>query len=290
MSFTMPYDERNRKELAKLGDKTKALAMKWYQYLIDNKIEVLITETKRTEAQQRENVKKGVSETMRSYHLVGQALDFVPSKGKSIDYGRYGEEKYKKAIAYAKKLGFTWGGDWTSLVDKPHLQNDTIPYGTDTFTGKTVSVAATSATKSYLEKGDRGSKVKELQTKLNKAGYKLAIDSIFGKDTESAVRKFQKAQGLSVDGLAGVKTIAKLDSVIKSKSKSSGIKSVGTIKIHGTKSGRCYICDKPSQKSKNIGTAKEGSTLHIAGSVKGWYEVIFNGSRAYVSAKFAKRV
>lgn len=285
MSFTMPYDERNRKELAKLGDKTKALAMKWYQYLIDNKIEVLITETLRTEAQQRENVKKGVSQTMRSYHLVGQALDFVPSKGKSIDYGRYGEEKYKKAIAYAKKLGFTWGGDWTSLVDKPHLQNDTIPYGTDTFTVKTTTVS-----KNYLGMGDRSDAVKELQRKLNKVGYKLAIDGIFGKGTKSAVQKFQKAHGLSVDGLAGVKTIAKLDSVIKSKPKSSGIKSVGTIKIHGTKSGRCYICDKPSQKSKNIGTAKEGSTLHIAGSVKGWYEVIFNGSRAYVSAKFAKRV
>ncbi|MDT9121152.1 M15 family metallopeptidase, partial [Escherichia coli] len=84
------------------------------------KTEVLIVETKRTVEQQKKNVAKGASQTMRSYHLVGQALDFVPASGASIYWDRYSQAKYKNAVKYAKSIGFTWGGDWTSLVDKPH--------------------------------------------------------------------------------------------------------------------------------------------------------------------------
>ncbi|TKH23356.1 M15 family metallopeptidase, partial [Bacillus cereus] len=74
----MKYQTRNVNNLNKLADNTKAVAFKWYQYCIDNGIEVLIYETIRTVEQQREYVRKGASQTMRSYHLVGQALDFVP--------------------------------------------------------------------------------------------------------------------------------------------------------------------------------------------------------------------
>lgn len=28
---------------------------------------------------------------------------------------------FEKAAALAKTLGHAWGGDWTSIVDKPHL-------------------------------------------------------------------------------------------------------------------------------------------------------------------------
>ena len=31
---------------------------------------------------------------------------------------------FRKAAAIAKEMGFTWGGDWTSFVDMPHLQWD----------------------------------------------------------------------------------------------------------------------------------------------------------------------
>lgn len=37
-------------------------------------------------------------------------------------------------------------------------------------------------------------------------GYKLDIDGIFGTDTESKIRVFQKANGLTVDGIAGKNT------------------------------------------------------------------------------------
>ncbi|HDV8362623.1 MULTISPECIES: SH3 domain-containing protein [Bacillus] len=130
----MKYQTRNVNNLNKLADNTKAVAFKWYQYCIDNGIEVLIYETIRTVEQQREYVRKGASQTMRSYHLVGQALDFVPIQSNGTeDWNGYNKEPWASAIRYAKQIGFEWGGDWKGFVDSPHLQYNYKGYGTDTF-------------------------------------------------------------------------------------------------------------------------------------------------------------
>ncbi|MCI3144903.1 peptidase M15 [Bacillus cereus] len=130
----MKYHNRNVSNLNKLADNTKAAAFKWYQYCIDNGIEVLIYETIRTVEQQREYVRKGASQTMRSYHLVGQALDFVPIQSNGTeDWNGYNKEPWASAIRYAKQIGFEWGGDWKGFVDSAHLQYNYKGYGTDTF-------------------------------------------------------------------------------------------------------------------------------------------------------------
>ena len=61
-----------------------------------------------------------------------------------------------------------------------------------------------------LKKGSKGNPVKELQTLLNKAGAKppLKVDGIFGKNTDVAVRAFQKRAKLKTDGKAGNLTLA----------------------------------------------------------------------------------
>ncbi|MBH0171005.1 peptidoglycan recognition protein family protein [Fictibacillus sp. 18YEL24] len=67
------------------------------------------------------------------------------------------------------------------------------------------------ATRKLLEYGARGEDVKNLQIRLNDVGsYGLKVDGIFGIATEAAVRDFQKNSKLSVDGVAGPKTFAKL--------------------------------------------------------------------------------
>lgn len=59
--------------------------------------------------------------------------------------------------------------------------------------------------------GSRGTEVREIQKRLKDRGiHKGAIDGIYGKDTEASVRKFQKQQGLAVDGIAGPQTLKKL--------------------------------------------------------------------------------
>lgn len=56
-----------------------------------------------------------------------------------------------------------------------------------------------------LRKGSRGNDVKMLQTALN-----LITDGIFGDLTEEAVKDFQRANGLQVDGIVGSDTWEKL--------------------------------------------------------------------------------
>ncbi|ERH56658.1 M15 family metallopeptidase [Bacillus amyloliquefaciens] len=227
--MAMYYYSRNMDNINKLGDNTKAAAKKLMDYAEKNKIGVLIYETTRSEAQQRENVRKGASQTMKSYHLVGQALDFVPTGGYSksdTKWNGYGASDIKKFIAYAKSIGFEWGGDWTGFVDQPHLQFNYKGYGTDTF-GKASS--------------------------------------------------------------------AKPVKIIRP-SKPSGIKSVGKIKIVGVKSA-AIVMDKPDRNNaKNVGTLELGEKINISGSVrgsnnaKGYWEVIYDGKRRYISGQFGKQV
>lgn len=62
-----------------------------------------------------------------------------------------------------------------------------------------------------LKKGSTGDKVKELQTKLqNKGYYTRQIDGDYGTYTEQAVKNFQKANNLVVDGWVGPITCNKL--------------------------------------------------------------------------------
>ncbi len=61
-----------------------------------------------------------------------------------------------------------------------------------------------------LRKGDRGDDVKLLQHRLNILGWQLTEDSIWGVQTDSAVRGYQYRAGLTVDGIVGAKTKAAL--------------------------------------------------------------------------------
>jgi peptidoglycan hydrolase-like protein with peptidoglycan-binding domain len=57
-----------------------------------------------------------------------------------------------------------------------------------------------------VRKGDRDHPVKALQYLLRARGHGLAVDGIFGPDTDAAVRAFQQQHGLAVDGVVGPKT------------------------------------------------------------------------------------
>ncbi|MCI6966999.1 NlpC/P60 family protein [bacterium] len=62
-----------------------------------------------------------------------------------------------------------------------------------------------------LRRGSRGAEVKQLQGNLIYLGYLNDVaDGIFGAKTEAAVRRYQSRNGLSVDGIVGEKTRAKL--------------------------------------------------------------------------------
>ena len=62
-----------------------------------------------------------------------------------------------------------------------------------------------------MKRGDRGWDVAAMQYILARRGYPPgAIDAVFGPMTDGALRNFQRAYGLSADGLAGPMTISAL--------------------------------------------------------------------------------
>ena len=55
----------------------------------------------------------------QSYHNFGLAIDVVEIKGPQA---LWSNPDWNKIGTFGKKLGLEWGGDWTSIKDKPHFQ------------------------------------------------------------------------------------------------------------------------------------------------------------------------
>lgn len=71
----------------------------------------------------------------KSYHNYGLAFDIallVDSDGNgsydkaswehTVDFDKDGKADWMECVAIAKKHGFAWGGDFKSLVDRPHFE------------------------------------------------------------------------------------------------------------------------------------------------------------------------
>ena len=72
-------------------------------------------------------------------------------------------------------------------------------------------------------RGSSGSEVRKIQEKLKRWGYYSgSVDGIYGSGTESAVKKFQKANGLKADGIAGKATLNAMGISSSNSSSSSG--------------------------------------------------------------------
>ena len=62
----------------------------------------------------------------------------------------------------------------------------------------------------FIIKGKKNALIKWMQSRLKAKGFNLTLDGIFGKQTEKAVKEFQKLKGLKVDGIVGKNTINEL--------------------------------------------------------------------------------
>lgn len=71
--------------------------------------------------------------------------------------------------------------------------------------------------------GSTGNEVKQIQSRLKSWGYyKGSVDGVYGSKTQAAVKSFQRANGLTADGIAGPKTLAAIGLPTGSSSNSSG--------------------------------------------------------------------
>ena len=167
-----------------------------------------------------------------SQHQWGIAFDFYRNDGT----GAYNESGnfFERVGNLAKSIGLGWGGDWTSIKDRPHLYltdwGSTAAklkqqYGTPEKFMKTwgnsgnethAPTHTSDNRRTYLKRGDKGQKVKDMQLMLIGCGYscgKYGADGIFGSGTEKALLKFQNDNELKEDGLYGAASKAKLEKV-----------------------------------------------------------------------------
>jgi len=149
---------------------------------------------------------KKVGGVSNSQHLYGLAAD--------ITFAKSSPAILEEAARYAQMIGFTGIGLDSKYQMYMHLDTRPSPsYFRYNSSNRSYSVPGFLVT---LRKGSKGDEVKTLQTKLKKLGYKgkdgkdLTCDGDFGTNTEYALKNFQKAKGLTPDGIVGPKTWAKL--------------------------------------------------------------------------------
>lgn len=101
-----------------------------------------------------------------------------------------------------------------------------------------LTVAAPSAGAQKLEQGVRSEHVLQLQEQLSDLGYfDAGLTGYYGKITKGAVRKFQQAQGLSADGVAGPATLNRLNK--KAKAEGETLRQLAKL-IHGEARGESF--------------------------------------------------
>ncbi len=157
-------------------------------------LDVLVTETVRDEEYQRDLAAKGYASktaTVPTFHACGTGLAFdicKNVKGREYDDADF----FARCAEIGKKIGFSWGGDWKSFVDRTHFQWDVGGKYTSsmllkgTFPPNMPQYRASLAEKRALVRGDTGEEVKKLQMLFVACGWGLDIDGSFGPATQAA--------------------------------------------------------------------------------------------------------
>lgn len=121
------------------------------------------------------------------------------------------KNKVQITACNCKKTGYNTR-NWKKHGKLPYIEYDVKEAKPTTKTNTKKEGTCTVKLK-VLQKGSKGSDVKSLQLLLIGYGYscgKAGADGDFGTGTNSAVKKYQKAKGLTVDGIVGEKTWKKL--------------------------------------------------------------------------------
>lgn len=159
-----------------------------------------------------------------------------------------------------------------------------------------------------LTKGTEGNDVKQLQEHLLKLGYSLpkyGADGDFGLETEAAVRAFQKAEGLEVDGKYGEKSHATLMDALSADDEApeppaqpedggeenDAEKPVGSQVVIVSEGGKVNIRVGNGTQYGRITQLAPGTTLdYVATAQNGWNAVVVNARVGWVSGEYSKLI
>ena len=142
--------------------------------------------------------------------------------------GHYGEKTEAAVKKFQKKYAFEDNGIVDEDTRAALYEAAGITYIASGSSSSSSSSAASSSSSSsvsgsaILRYGTRSDEVLKLQQNLTKLGlYTGTISGHYGSITEAAVMNFQRKNGLSADGIAGAKTLAKIEEKVNGSSSSS---------------------------------------------------------------------
>ncbi len=150
-----------------------------------------------------------VNSTLMSAHAFGAAIDINPGDYDNDYYLGKGNDLRNKSNPYCipdevieifANHGWFWGGDFEICSDTMHFQYLGLEFLT--YQGKNnfreLSYVAGNVMK--------GADIRNLQQRLNKLGFKVEITGSYNKSSATAIKKFQKANGLTASGKVDYKT------------------------------------------------------------------------------------
>lgn len=161
--------------------------------------------------------------------------------------------------------------------------------------------------RSWLQLGDKGEAVKEMQQMLIKAGYSCGsygADGHYGQSTYNAVVKFQREHGLAVDGEYGEASKAALKALLNkqaqaqpSQTASSGVALNTSVKCSGIVKHQVKV-RRYAGKNYDVcsfSPLKMGETVGICDTIKGtdgedWHYVLYNGKYGFVLARYIQKL
>jgi peptidoglycan hydrolase-like protein with peptidoglycan-binding domain len=133
--------------------------------------------------------------------------------------GYFGNNTYNALKAFQRDNGLSQdgiaGNQTLSKIDSliNQAKNQNVQNSSSGSKGDSISISGN------LSKGMQGTAVSDLQSSLTKLGYSTyGVDGVFGQNTYNAVVAFQKAHGLTQDGIVGNQTKSAITSALSSKS------------------------------------------------------------------------
>lgn len=164
-----------------------------------------------------------------STHNYGLAIDFalvIPDGKRAVwdintDFDKDGRADWMEVVEEAKNLGFTWGGDWESFKDFPHLEmtagltiKELSAGKQPDFNNKKPAVKIADSTykiNSIVPYPGTPFKVtspimngKDVERIQRAVGMKeKEVDGKYGPNTAEKVKQYQKKHSLKQDGIVG---------------------------------------------------------------------------------------
>lgn len=189
--------------------------------------------------------------------------------------GRYGERTQSTMKKFQKKYSLTQ----TVVADKETLRWLYEESGVEIPQGSILNgYAIGTANDSVLSSGVQSSDVRDLQEALTALGYyKGEITGRYGNLTMEAVRQFQKKNGLTADGVAGPRTLEKLNAMGK-----GSVGTSSTASATPSASGTSGVLKK-GDSSSAVRTLQENLTA------LGYYDGVVTGSYGNLTAEAVRR-